>query len=432
MSGLRVTIVDDTPYVAWEGRTHAANATFHRFAAALLDVRDADGEAVVSSITLAAPVRAGAAAPATLPVDARIRVLATEPFHGIAGYLRRAPVIAARNAPRLRRAVAGADVVLLRLPASNGLLAALAAVARGVPRVGYVVGSVREVVAGRARGGLGGLGALLAATAYDGAARLAVAGAPVVVAGADLARGGVVSSLVEPGEIRDRRGEPWPAVAGALRLVYAGRLVDGKGLGTLLDAVAELATVHGSPAVRLDLVGDGPGRAALEDRARALRIRDRVAFAGHLARRGPYLASLAAADVFVSASPAEGFPKSVLDAMAVGLPVVAVPAGRLAELADPATTTAGAPILPVVPSDPLALAAAIAGLAADPERARALRAAGHAFVGEHTRPVEAGRLAEILRRAAQGPRDGAGRRRPSLSAGPAGECAAARVSVSRG
>lgn len=405
MSGLRVVVLDDTPYLAWDGRTYAANATFHRFAAALLDVRDAAGEAGISSLTLAVPVRPAAAAPSTLPVDERIRVVATEPFEGIAGYVRRAPLITAHNAPRLRTAVAGADVVLLRLPASNGLLAALAAVARGVPRVAYLVGSVRQVVAGQERGGIGGLGARIAAAGYDGATRLAALGAPVVISGADLARGGVVSSLVEPEEIRDRRGEPWPAVPGALRIAYAGRLAEGKGLEVLLDAVARLAA-SGAPTVSLDLVGDGPARGLLEDRAKALGIEERVSFAGHLARRAPYLDALAAADVFVSASPAEGFPKAVLDAMAAGLPVVAVPAGRLAELVAPGTTPAGAPILPVAPDDPAALGAALAHLAGEPVRARALRAAGRAFVGEHTRPAEAARLAAILRDAAVG----AGRR----------------------
>lgn len=399
MSGLRVAVLDDAPYLAWDGRTYAANATFHRFAAALLDVADADGAAAVATLALAAPVRAAATLPATLPVDPRIRVIPTEPFDGIAGYLRRAPLIAARNAPRLRDAVAGADVVLLRLPASNGLLAALAAVARGVPRVAYVVGSVREVVAGQQRGEIRGLGARLAAVAYDGASGLAALGAPVVVVGADLSRGGVVSSLVEPEEIRDRRDEPWPAVAGELRLVYAGRLAEGKGLETLLGAVAELAADGGAPEVSLALVGDGPARSALEARAAALRIAGRVTIRGYLARRGPYLEALAAADVFVSASPAEGFPKAVLDAMAVGVPVAAVPAGQLAELVDPGATPAGVPILPLAAGDAAALATALAGLAKDPERVRALRTAGHAFAGQHTRPAEAARLAAILRRA---------------------------------
>jgi glycosyltransferase involved in cell wall biosynthesis len=404
MSGLRVVVVDDAPYLSWAGRTYAANATFHRFAAALLDVRGPDGAPVIASLALAVPVRAAAAAPESLPVDGRIRVIATAPFDGIAGYLRRAPFLAAQNAPRLRTAMRRADVVLLRLPGSNGLLAALAAVARGVPRVGYVVGSVRDVVAGQGRGGFAGVGAQAVAAGYDGATRLATAGSRVVVAGAGLAHDGVVSSLVEPDEILERLDDPWPAWAGGLRLVYAGRLAEGKGLDTLLEAVAVFAASVDAPAIRLDLVGDGPARGTLRDRAIALGIVDRVAFAGHLAGRAPYLAALAAADVFVSASPAEGFPKAVLDAMAAGLPIVAVPAGRLAELIDPETTALGAPILPVPPGDASAIATALADLAAQPDRARALRAAGRAFVAEHTMPAEAARLAVVLRSAADGAR----------------------------
>ncbi len=402
MTGVRVVILDDAPYLAWDGRTYAANATFHRFASALLDVRGAAGDAVIATVTLAAPVRPATVAPSTLPVDGRIRVVATAPFDGIAGYIRHAPALVIRNAPRLREAIAGADVLLLRLPASNGLLAALTAVARGVPRVGFVVGSVGDVVAGQGRGGLAGLGARLAAAGYDAATRFATLGAPRVVAGADLARGGIVSSLVEPGEIRDRADEPWPAVAGALRLVYAGRLAEGKGLEVLLEAVADLARTEGAPAVRLDLIGAGPARDALRDRAAALGIAGRVAFVGHVAERGPYLAALAAGDAFVSPSPAEGFPKSTLDAMAAGLPVVAVPAGRLAELTVADTPTAGPPILPAPRGDRATLAACLEGLAADAGRARALRAAGRAFVIEHTRPAEARRLAAVLLVAAEG------------------------------
>ena len=151
MSGIRVAILDDAPYLSWDGRVHAANATFHRFAAALLDVRDETGDTMVARLVLAVPVRPATAPPATLPVDPRIRIVATEPFDGIAGYLRRAPaLIAARMLPRLRRALGGADVVLLRLPASNGLLGAALAVGLGIPRVAFVVGSV-----GRCRGGPG-------------------------------------------------------------------------------------------------------------------------------------------------------------------------------------------------------------------------------------------------------------------------------------
>ncbi len=411
MSGLHVVVLDDAPYVSWQGRVHAVNATFHRFLAALLDGAERAGSPV--SVVLVAPVRPATTAPVSLAVDPRISVAATAPFDGIAGYVRRSPLLVTRNARCLRAALRDADVVLLRLPASNGPLAALAAVARGVPRVAYVVGSVRDVVAGQGRRGAAGVAARAVAAAYDGATHLAAVGAVVIAAGAEPSGGGILSSLVAPEEIRGGSGEPWPAVAGALRLVYAGRLADGKGLDGLLEAVATLAgTLHGGtigePAdrgavaagVTLDLVGDGPAAPLLRDRAAALGIADRVRFGGYLADRGPYLAALAAADLFVSNSPAEGFPKAVLDAMATGTPVVAVPAGRLGELADPGITSAGAPILAVPAGDPAALAAAIRGLVADPARARRLRAAGTAFVADHTAPAEAARLLARLRAAA--------------------------------
>ncbi|MDQ1324374.1 MAG: hypothetical protein QG587_1710 [Chloroflexota bacterium] len=414
--GLRVAILDDAPYVTWHGRHHAVNATFHSFAAALLDVRDAEGRPAVGQVVLAAPVREADREPGTLPVDPRIRVAPTLPFDGIAGYLRRAPILVAHNAPRLRRAFAGADVVLLRLPASNGLLGATVAVGLGIPRVAFVVGSVADVVVGQGRPGVPGLAARLVGAKYDAASRLAGTGAVTVVVGEHPVRGGTLSSLVMPSEIRDRGDAPWPAAPPVLRLVYAGRLASGKGLEHLLGAVAMLAP---TPAgvdhpmgpgarldVRLDLVGDGPETASLASRAAGLGIADRVRFVGFVADREPYLRTLEAADVFVSASPAEGFPKAVLDAMAAGIPVIAVPAGQLAGLAAESATPNGAAILPAAAGDAAALARAVRTLVDDLPQALRLRAAGTSFVSEHTMPAEAARLAAILRQAA-------GRRSPA-------------------
>jgi glycosyltransferase involved in cell wall biosynthesis len=402
--GLRIAILDDAPYVSYEGQVHAMNATFHRFAAGLLDVPGPDGAPRVSRVVLAAQVRPVAEAPATLPVDPRIRVVATEPFDGIAGYLRRAPVLAARNLPHLRRAFAGVDVVLLRLPASNGPVAATLALLMRRPRVAYVVGSVGDVAAGQGRTGAAALGARAVGILYDTATRLAGLGAETIVVGRNPAGGGIISSLVTPDEIRPPVGDgPWPASPRALRLVFAGRLVPGKGIEDLLAAVARLAAAdEGRPGldITLDLVGDGPGRADLEREAASLGIIGRVSFAGYIAERVPYLERLGRADLFVSASPAEGFPKAVLDAMAVGLPVIAVPAGELASLAGAGANSAGPAILPAGAGAPVALAATIERLAADPAAARGLREAGRAFVEAHTLPAEAERLVEALERAA--------------------------------
>jgi hypothetical protein len=399
---LRVAILDDAPYVSWHGRHHAVNATFHRFAGALLDVRDADGRPAVGQVVLAAPVREADREPGTLPVDPRIRVMPTLPFDGIAGYLRRAPVLATRNLPRLRRAFADADVILLRLPASNGLPAAALAVAMGRPRVAYVVGSVAGVAAGQDRPGAARVAARVVGLAYDAATRLAGAGAERVVVGRFDRDGGIVSSLVLPDEIRTPPAAHPDHPERTLQLVYAGRLVDGKGVEDLLASVARLVSGSraGAADVELDILGDGPARPALEQEAARLGIAGQVSFAGHIADRAPYLDRLARADLFVTASPAEGFPKTVLDAMAVGLPVAAVPAGSLTGLAHPGATPQGAAIASIPAGDPAAIAGVIGRLHADAHEMARLRAAGHSLVRSHTMPAEAERLVAVLQRAA--------------------------------
>ena len=81
-------------------------------------------------------------------------------------------------------------------------------------------------------------------------------------------------------------------------------------------------------------MGDGPDRVRLTELAATSGAGDRVRWAGHVADRATYLDRLAEADAFVFPSPAEGFPKVVLDAFAVGLPVLATTAGTLDELAE--------------------------------------------------------------------------------------------------
>jgi glycosyltransferase involved in cell wall biosynthesis len=59
----------------------------------------------------------------------------------------------------------------------------------------------------------------------------------------------------------------------------------------------------------------------------ALGINERIHWLGYIADRAVYMEALASCDLFVFPSPAEGFPKVILDAMAAGLPVVAAPKG---------------------------------------------------------------------------------------------------------
>jgi glycosyltransferase involved in cell wall biosynthesis len=127
--------------------------------------------------------------------------------------------------------------------------------------------------------------------------------------------------------------------------VFVGRLAVEKSIGTLLDAWPLVRAEF--PGARLVLVGDGPERAGLEAHAARLGLTtaDVVRFAGALADPS---AALREADLFVLPSREEGMSIALLEAMALGLPVVvsSIPGnrklvadfkhGRLFPVSDPA------------------------------------------------------------------------------------------------
>jgi glycosyltransferase involved in cell wall biosynthesis len=382
--GIALTVVDDNPHLAWDGRVYPVNATFQRFVAALLDLPGSP----VASITSCVPLRDAAASPTTLPLDPRIRVVGTAPFDGIGGYLRHLPALLGANRAVLRRAIADGDLLWLKVPASNATLAATLAVRDGAPRFVWVAGSAARV-AGARFGGMTRVGAAVVGLGYDAIGRLAAVGGHRLEVGDRVVDGdGIVASLVEPEELRDPADRPWtPSLDRApFRLVWAGRLVGGKGLEAMLGSVAA------EPTIELELLGDGPDRERLVERASTLGAGDRIHWSGHIAERAAYLDRLAAADAFVFPSPAEGFPKVLLDAFAVGLPVLATPVGAVAELVEADLVE---PILTPTTDDVLVAWRRLRSMDAAHGEDRRQRA--HAFVAGHTRAAEAARLVERWR-----------------------------------
>jgi len=98
--------------------------------------------------------------------------------------------------------------------------------------------------------------------------------------------------------------------------VAIGRLARQKNFPLMLDAFARAAR----PDDRLLVFGDGPERKPLQSRARRLGIADRVRFMGHVP--DPAL-QIGGADAFLLSSDYEGVPAVLLEALAVGLPVIA-------------------------------------------------------------------------------------------------------------
>jgi glycosyltransferase involved in cell wall biosynthesis len=108
--------------------------------------------------------------------------------------------------------------------------------------------------------------------------------------------------------------------------VTVGRLSEEKNHARLLDAFAEVHRAH--PDTQLVIVGSGPLGGALQHRARTLGISAAVIFAGH--QSNPH-AIMAASDCFVLSSDYEGQPMVLLEALMVGLPIVTVAFGSVAD-----------------------------------------------------------------------------------------------------
>jgi phosphatidylinositol alpha 1,6-mannosyltransferase len=112
----------------------------------------------------------------------------------------------------------------------------------------------------------------------------------------------------------------------AFTFLYVGRLAAEKSVDRVIAAFRRAADRLPSGAVRLVIAGAGPREAALRAEAPAS-----VVFLGHLDRDTMLPQLYASADAFVFASQTETLGLVVLEAMASGLPVVAVPAGGVAE-----------------------------------------------------------------------------------------------------
>ncbi|WP_206789015.1 glycosyltransferase family 4 protein [Amycolatopsis sp. MtRt-6] len=155
--------------------------------------------------------------------------------------------------------------------------------------------------------------------------------------------------------------EPVPPRGPVRHLVFAGLLVERKGV---LDLLAALSLPGVLPVdARLTVIGDGPERAAAERAARQPPLAGRVTFLGF---RPDVPALLAAADALVLPSTMEQQPLVVAEAMAAGKPVLATATGGVPAMLD----VPGAPAFLAPPGDVPALADRLRALFAEPDPGR--------------------------------------------------------------
>jgi glycosyltransferase involved in cell wall biosynthesis len=156
------------------------------------------------------------------------------------------------------------------------------------------------------------------------------------------------------------------------RVLCVGRLVPEKGQAILIEAIAELC--HRGLPIRLTVVGDGPSRQALEALATQRGLDGQVTFTGALGEE-EVIARYQDSDALCVPSFAEGLPVVLMEAMALGLPVVTTRISGIAELVEDGTSGF------VVPPGRIDLMAdALSRLATDPRHRLEMGRAGRAAV----------------------------------------------------
>ncbi|HRZ87025.1 MAG TPA: glycosyltransferase [bacterium] len=168
----------------------------------------------------------------------------------------------------------------------------------------------------------------------------------------------VDAALRRGAEVRQLRG----IGSGDIIIGTVANLKEAKGLETLIDAVAILQ--NDMPDARAMIVGHGPLLHRLRARVRRRGMTNRIIFAGLQADAVGYCAAF---DLYVQPSRWEGTPVALMEAMALGKPVIASAVGGIPEI-----VADGKDGMLVPAGRPDELSAAIAALINDPARAAAL------------------------------------------------------------
>lgn len=185
--------------------------------------------------------------------------------------------------------------------------------------------------------------------------------------------------------------KPLPWGPGVKAVLYVGRLGQEKGVDVLIEAFARVLALV--PAAVLYCAGDGPARPALEALARDLGLSDAVQFLG---QRDDVERLLAGCDVFALPSWSEGLSNALLEALAVGAPIVATDVPGNSEV-----VRHGREALLAPPGDREGFAAALTRILSDPALARALASGARERADDYDLAQVAARYEVLFERLAQ-------------------------------
>lgn len=147
--------------------------------------------------------------------------------------------------------------------------------------------------------------------------------------GLDTSKSYVIPNGVDMNTIKAAEDDVWPGDVSKTdeSLVFIGRLDRQKGVDILLDAATDL--LLGNQERQLFLIGDGPLRSRLEAEISNSAVANQIHLLGY---RSDALTLLSKAKAFLFPSRWEGMPNVVMEAMALGLPLITTPVDGVTEL----------------------------------------------------------------------------------------------------
>jgi len=160
------------------------------------------------------------------------------------------------------------------------------------------------------------------------------------------------------------------------KIVFVGRLDSAKDPSTLIQAFKRISTRHAD--VKLLIIGDGPLRKGLETLSKELDIANRVFFCGQVSHENA-MAIMAECDIYVLTSIDEGLPTSLIEAMALGKPIIATNVGGVPEIVKD-----GINGLLVPPKSPERVAQAVERLLNEPRLAKRLATSAVESIQDHS------------------------------------------------